>query len=104
MKFPRKAREPVDINLAPLIDVVFILLLFFVVTTTFTRETQLKVDLPEELVKEALKCKTDAEAEQVGIEWCVAQCKELMSHGVPSIHFYSIGAVDSIKEVAKIIY
>ena len=29
---------------------------------------------------------------------------ELMSHGAPSIHFYSIGAVDSIKEVAKIIY
>lgn len=47
MKFPRKVREPVDINLAPLIDVVFILLLFFVVTTTFTRETQLKIDLPE---------------------------------------------------------
>ena len=63
-----------------------------------------KVDLPEDLVKEALKCKNDAEAEQVGIEWCVAQCKELMAHGVPSIHFYSIGAVDSIKEVAKIIY
>jgi len=47
VKFPRKAREPVDINLAPLIDVVFILLLFFVVTTTFTRETLLKIDLPE---------------------------------------------------------
>ena len=47
MKFPRTPREPVDINLAPLSDVVFILLLFFVVTTTFTRETQLKVDLPE---------------------------------------------------------
>ena len=63
-----------------------------------------KVDLPEELVKETLKCKNDAEAEQVGIEWCVAQCKELMDHGVPSIHFYSIGAVDSIKKVAKAIY
>jgi len=47
VKFRRKARENVDIGLAPLIDVVFILLLFFVVTTTFTRETQLKVDLPE---------------------------------------------------------
>ncbi len=47
MKFRRKARENVEINLASLIDVVFILLLFFVVTTTFTRETQLKVDLPE---------------------------------------------------------
>ena len=47
MKFRRKPRENVEINLASLIDVVFILLLFFVVTTTFTRETQLKGDLPE---------------------------------------------------------
>lgn len=48
MKLRRKQREnTADINLAPLIDVVFILLLFFVVTTTFVRETQLKVDLPE---------------------------------------------------------
>lgn len=47
MKFRRTARENVDINLAPLIDVVFILLLFFVVTSTFTRETQMKIDLPE---------------------------------------------------------
>lgn len=48
MKFRRRReRESVEINLASLIDVVFILLLFFVVTTTFTRETQLKVDLPE---------------------------------------------------------
>ena len=63
-----------------------------------------KIDMPEELVKEALKCKNDAEAEQVGIEWCANQCRELMAHGVPSIHFYSIGAVNSIKEVAKMIY
>jgi biopolymer transport protein ExbD len=47
VKFRRKPRENVEIGLAPLIDVVFILLLFFVVTTTFTRETQLQVDLPE---------------------------------------------------------
>lgn len=47
MKFRRKPREQVEINLASLLDVVFILLLFFVVSTTFTRETQLRVDLPE---------------------------------------------------------
>jgi biopolymer transport protein ExbD len=47
VKFRRKQRENVDINLVSLIDVVFVLLLFFVVTTTFTRETQLRVDLPE---------------------------------------------------------
>lgn len=47
MKFRRKPRENVEINLASLLDVVFILLLFFVVSTTFTRETQMKVVLPE---------------------------------------------------------
>jgi biopolymer transport protein ExbD len=47
VKFRRKQRENVDINLVSLIDVVFVLLLFFVVTTTFTRETQLRVELPE---------------------------------------------------------
>ena len=40
-------REEVGINLTPLIDVVFLLLIFFMVSTTFTRETQLSVDLPE---------------------------------------------------------
>ena len=63
-----------------------------------------KVDLPEELTREVVKCKNDEEARQVGVEWCVNQCKELMEHGVPSIHFYSIAAVDSIRDVAKIIY
>ena len=63
MKFPRSPREPVDINLAPLIDVVFILLLFFVVTTTFTRETQLKVDLPEAVSGTALEISTSKQLE-----------------------------------------
>lgn len=63
-----------------------------------------KIDLPEELTQEALKCRNDDDARQVGIEWCVQQCKELMAHGVPTIHFYSIGAVESIREVAKQIY
>jgi biopolymer transport protein ExbD len=39
--------EEVNIELAPLIDVVFILLIFFMVSTTFTRESELEVDLPE---------------------------------------------------------
>ena len=47
MKFHRQRREDVGINLTPLIDVVFLLLIFFMVSTTFTRETQLSIDLPE---------------------------------------------------------
>ena len=63
-----------------------------------------KVDIPDELVQEALKCETDETTEALGTEWCIHQCKELIAHGVPSIHFYSVGAVDSIKQVAKAIY
>ena len=47
MKFRRQHTEEVGINLTPLIDVVFLLLIFFMVSTTFTRETQLSIDLPE---------------------------------------------------------
>lgn len=43
---PRKPEEP-DVNLTPMIDVVFLLLLFFMVSTSFIRESSLKVDLPE---------------------------------------------------------
>lgn len=63
-----------------------------------------KVDLPEELTHEVMKCKNDDEAQQVGVEWCIKQCRELMAHGVPSLHFYSVGAVESIRQVAKEIY
>ncbi|MCD8310622.1 MAG: methylenetetrahydrofolate reductase [NAD(P)H] [Prevotellaceae bacterium] len=63
-----------------------------------------KVDFPEEFTREALQCKDDDQAKQLGIEWCVTQCKELMAHGVPILHFYSIGAVDSIREVARRIF
>ncbi len=47
MKFRRLRREETGVNLTPLIDVVFLLLIFFMVSTTFTRETQLSIDLPE---------------------------------------------------------
>lgn len=47
MKFRRQRPGEVGVNLTPLIDVVFLLLIFFMVSTTFTRETQLTLDLPE---------------------------------------------------------
>jgi len=43
---PSKPEEP-DVNLTPMIDVVFLLLLFFMVSTSFIRESSLKVDLPQ---------------------------------------------------------
>ena len=61
-------------------------------------------DFPEELAREAVKCRTDEEVAALGIEWGTAQCRELMARGVPSIHFYTVSAVESIAEIARRIY
>lgn len=58
-------------------------------------------DIPQELAKEALKCKTDEEARQLGVEWTTQQCRELYDHGICNIHFYTVSAVDSVAEVAR---
>lgn len=58
-------------------------------------------DLPQELAQEVLKCKTDDDARQLGIEWTTEQCRQLYSAGVHNIHFYTVSAVDSVREVAK---
>ena len=63
-----------------------------------------RVDLPIDLVAEIKRCKDDAAVAQAGREWTIAQCRELMEHGVPSLHFYTINAFDSVYEIAKSIY
>jgi methylenetetrahydrofolate reductase (NADPH) len=61
-------------------------------------------DIPEELANELRKCSTDNEAKQVGIEWSIMQCKELIKAGVPSLHFYTLMATESIQKIAREIY
>lgn len=61
-------------------------------------------DFPPELAAEALKCRTDDEARALGVEWTVEQCRELIRAGVPSLHFYTVSAVDSIAEIARRIF
>lgn len=58
-------------------------------------------DMPQELAKEAVKCKTDEEARQLGIEWTTQQCKELYAAGIADIHFYTVSAFNSMEEILK---
>lgn len=58
-------------------------------------------DIPEPLAREIVKCKTDDDARRLGIQWTTEQCRELYSHGVRDIHFYTVGAVDSVIEIVK---
>ena len=61
-------------------------------------------DIPEEFANELRKCKTDEEVVEVGVDWCTKQAKDLKAFGVPSIHFYSMMATQSVKRVAKEVF
>lgn len=66
MNFRQHKKDPLELSMTPMIDVVFLLLIFFMVTTTFNRETKLKVQLPEaqsehQAVKKHLEVTIDAQ-------------------------------------------
>lgn len=62
------------------------------------------IDIPHDLVKSVEKCNDNTYVRQVGIEWCIQQAKELISHGVPAIHFFTMGKPDNIRKVAESIF
>ena len=63
-----------------------------------------RIDLPEPLIAEVEKCKSNAEIRQVGIEWAIQQSKELMQAGVPVLHYYSMGKSTNIKAIAEAVF
>lgn len=63
-----------------------------------------RVDLPTDLAMELSKCADDKQAKQVGVEWCAMQTKDLIAHGIPSVHFYSHNATDSVRRIVEQIF
>jgi methylenetetrahydrofolate reductase (NADPH) len=62
------------------------------------------IDIPEALTDAIMKCKTDEDAKQLGIEWCIQQSKELIKFGVPCLHYYSMSKPDSIVKIAREVF
>lgn len=62
------------------------------------------IDLPEEMIDLIDNAKSDADAKEAGIQWCIRQCKELIKAGVPCLHFYTMGVSESTKRVAKEVF
>lgn len=58
------------------------------------------LDIPEELSNEVEKCKNNNEVREVGKEWIVQQCKELMDFGVPVLHFYTMSNPEPTRSIA----
>lgn len=59
------------------------------------------IDIPLELSSELSACKSREEATQIGTEWCIKQCKDLISNGVPAIHLYTMTKSKNITEILK---
>ena len=57
------------------------------------------LNVPNELVDEVLKCKSNEDVRQVGVEWAITQTKELIEFGSPCIHFYTMGKSDNVQEI-----
>ena len=60
------------------------------------------LDIPVDLTEEMTKAKDNKEAlYRIGTEWCINQCRDLISHGVPAVHFYTMGKSQNITQILK---
>ncbi len=62
------------------------------------------LELPDDLIMEVVKAKDNDAVKEIGIEWCIQQSKELVTAGIPVLHYYSMGKAENIKNIAKAIF
>ncbi len=62
------------------------------------------LDLPDALLDELDKCKSNADVKQVGIEWSIQQSKELINRGAPVLHYYTMSKADATYKIAKEVF
>lgn len=60
------------------------------------------IDIPVELTEAIRRAGDDKEAiYRLGTDWCIAQCRDLLAHGVPAVHFYTMGKSRNIAEILR---
>lgn len=62
------------------------------------------VELPDEFALALMKCRTDKEVYQVGVDWCIRQSRELIEAGVPGIHYFTMGKSSATRQIVKEIF
>ncbi|RTQ47236.1 methylenetetrahydrofolate reductase [NAD(P)H] [Hymenobacter gummosus] len=62
------------------------------------------LNLPDELVDAVHLAPDNAAVREIGIEWCINQSRELMAHGVPVLHYYSMGKAEAVRRVAAALF
>ena len=60
------------------------------------------IDIPEPLASEIQSHSEDKTAcYEIGREWCLSQCRDLLAHGVKAIHFYTMGRPDNVLDILR---
>ena len=68
----------------------------------FSLPETFSIDIPVDLTEAILRAGDDKEkAFRIGTDWCIAQCRDLLSHGVPAIHFYTMTKARNIIEILR---
>lgn len=62
------------------------------------------IDIPEALVREVQRCKSNDDAFRLGVEWTTAQSKELIRFGVPVLHYFTVGVSENIRQIARAVF
>jgi methylenetetrahydrofolate reductase (NADPH) len=62
------------------------------------------IDIPQALVSELNKVKTADDAYQIGIEWAIEQSRDLLAHGAPAIHYYTMAKTDNVRKIVKAVF
>lgn len=62
------------------------------------------IDLPDALAREMAKATTAEARQEVGIEWCIQQSKELKEAGAPCLHYYTMGDAETIRRIVEAVY
>ena len=62
------------------------------------------IDIPQQLVSMMQKAVTPDDAYQAGIEWCIRQSRDLLAHGVPAIHYYTMAKTDNVCKIVSDVF
>ncbi len=62
------------------------------------------LDMPDDLVKAISEAKNSEAMKEVGIEWAIAQSKELKAKGAPCLHYYTMGDSDTIRRIVESVF
>lgn len=62
------------------------------------------IDIPQPLVSELRQSKGADAAYQIGIEWAIQQSRELLAHGAPAIHYYTMAKSDNVCKIVKAVF